>query len=144
MAKIKLGTRPKSFKRVVKFPMLDGSEGAIEVTYKYRTLTEFGKFVDAWTKAANAKAQADVDQREADRKAAEEKGEDVDLAFNTVLRNAQADANADYIMNIAEGWNLDEAFELDAVRQLCDELPAAAAAVMDSYRAALTEGRLGN
>ena len=29
--KIKLGSRPKSFTRVVKFPMLEGGEGSIEV-----------------------------------------------------------------------------------------------------------------
>lgn len=37
MAKIKLGARPKNFTRTVSFPMLDGSTGKIEVTYKYRT-----------------------------------------------------------------------------------------------------------
>ena len=53
MAKIKLGNRPKNFKRIVKFQMLEGGEGAIECVYKYRTRKEFGEFIDGIMEAAN-------------------------------------------------------------------------------------------
>ena len=70
---------------------------------------------------------------------------DDDVAFS--LRQAlekTRDTNADYILQISDGWNLDEDFNRASVVQLCDELPGAAQAIIEAYRAALTEGRLGN
>jgi len=61
MAKIKLGSRPKSFKRTVKVPMLEGTEGTIEMIYKYRTRSEFGVFIDEITDAAGVKPSSDDD-----------------------------------------------------------------------------------
>lgn len=128
MAKIKLGNRPKNFKKVVKFPMLDGSEGSIEVTYKYRTRSEFGVFIDGILEAAG-----------------EKKGQSEDEKFSMAkLMQQTAGANADYVLDAVEGWNLDEDFTKDAVQQLSDEIPAAVNAIMETYRVAITEGRLGN
>jgi hypothetical protein len=128
MAKVVLGKRPESFKHTLKFQMHDGTEGTMEVVYKYRTLTEFGTFLDEWTSEQKAKLEA---------------GEPKELT-NEELRRAQADANTDYLMHILVGWNLDVEFSRDAVLQLCDELPAGAIEAMNAYRAAITEGRLGN
>jgi hypothetical protein len=47
MATVKLGSRPKSFARVVKFKDVDGTELTAPVTYKYRTRQEYGAWVDA-------------------------------------------------------------------------------------------------
>ena len=122
MAKIKLGSRPASFSKVVKFPMLDGTEGAIKVDFKYRTRSEFGKFVDEAVEA-NAEPDAVV-------------GNPKSYLFAIV--------GAEYILKIANGWDLDDEFNLDNALKLCDELPAAATAIMQTYRAAIVEGRLGN
>ena len=127
MAKIKLGARPASFKRVVTFPMLDGSEGTIEVSYKYRTRKEFGAFIDGVIECAG------MSQPVADEKFSME-----------ALMSRTSGANADYVLEVADGWNLDESFTIDTVRQLADELPAAVTAIMETYRAACVEGRLGN
>lgn len=130
MAKITLGARPKNFKKLVKFPMLDGTEGAIEVVYKYRTRTEFGAFIDEIMNAA---------------KVAPTTGEDGEKTFNMAdLMDKTAGANADYILGVAEGWNLDEPFNKVNAQQMADAFPAAATAVMETYRVAVTEGRLGN
>lgn len=130
MAKIKLGARPKSFKRIVKFPMLEGGEGSIEVTYKYRTRKEFGAFIDEWRDAAVAEGEKPVDP---------------DAKFSlSDLYAKTAGSNAEYVLKIAEGWNLDEDFTAANVQQLADEVPAAVAAIMEAYQAAITEGRLGN
>lgn len=126
MSKIKLGQRPESFKHVVKFPMLDGSEGAIEVEYIYRTRKEFGTFVDEVF--ASAKEEPPV-------------GDDFSWA---ALMDKTSGANADYVMRAVKGWNLDEEFNRENVQQLADELPGAITAIMDAYRAAITQGRLGN
>lgn len=126
MAKIVLGTRPKNFKAKVTFPLLDGTEGVIEMSFRYRTRTEFGALIDALMEDAGA-----GDQPEAK------------LSLAEALVKTR-DTNADYILKVADGWNLEEKFSVENVAQLCDEFPAAAMAIMNTYRAAITEGRLGN
>lgn len=128
MAKIKLGNTPKNFKRIVKFPMLDGSTGSIEVTYKYRTRKEFGVFIDEILEAAG-----------------ERKGQSDDDKFSMAdLMEKTAEHNADYVLSVLDAWGLDEDLSRDNVQQLSDEVPAAVNAIMEQYRVAITEGRLGN
>lgn len=128
MAKIRLGQRPKTFKHTVKFPMLDGSEGSILCEFRYRTRKEFGEFIDGIMEAAGVKPQADGEEK-----------------FSmAALMEKTAGANADYILQVLFGWDLPEELSRANVEQLCDEIPAAAAAVMEQYRIAITEGRLGN
>lgn len=126
MAKIKLGNRPKNFKRTVTFPMLDGSTGTIECLYKYRTRTEFGKFIDGIFAAANEEQPADGKIVLAD------------------LMAKTRDKNAEYMLDVLDGWNLDEELNLENAQQLADEIPAAANAIMETYRTAILEGRMGN
>lgn len=128
MAKIKLGNRPKNFKAKVTFPLLEGGEATVEMSYIYRTRVEFGKFLDEMLSDAGVEVQADE-------------------ASKATIAESLAktrDTNADYILKIADGWDLDIEFTRDAVAQMCDEYPAAAMAVMNQYRSAMTEGRLGN
>ena len=127
-SKIKLGNRPKSFKRIVTFDMLEGGKGSIECIYKYRTRSEFGVFVDALMEAAGAKDQ----QPEGEKFSMRE------------LMERTAGSNADYILDVLEGWNLDEDLSKPNVQQLSDELPAAAIAIMETYRTACIEGRAKN
>lgn len=126
--KIKLGNRPKNFKKTVTFPMLDGTSGSIEVTYKYRTRSEFGTFIDEIMEAAGEKKSRDSD----------------DKFSMAELMEKTAGANADYVLRVLEGWNLDEDLTRENAQQLADELPAAVNAIMETYRVAITEGRLGN
>jgi hypothetical protein len=126
MAKIVLGKRPQNFKHTVKFVMLDGTEATIDVTYKYRTRTEYGAFVDEVAAAAK-----------------QDRGSDEDFSWARVMEKTGA-SNAEYVMQAVEGWNLDEEFTLENVQQLADELPGAISAIMDTYRNAITQGRLGN
>lgn len=135
MAKIKLGARPKHFPAKITVALPEGGEGTIELQFVYRTRVEFGQFVDDLLQAAKVPAPAP---------AAGEAGDQA-LAFS--VREAierTRDTNADYIMQIVAGWNLDEEFSRAAVVQLCNELPGAALAIIERYRAAITEGRLGN
>jgi hypothetical protein len=130
MAKVVLGKRPKHFKSVVKFPLLEGGEGSVEMSYIYRTRTEFGAFIDGMMDAAGVKPASTSE-------------DDVKFSLEQALEKTK-DTNADYIMQVADGWNLDVDFSRDNVAQLCDELPGAALEIMNKYRAAITEGRLGN
>lgn len=130
MAKIILGKRPKNFKKTITVDMLEGGDGSVEISYKYRTRSEFGNFIDEIFNDAgvNPASQDDVD---------------VKLSLAEALKKT-LDVNADYIMKVADGWNLDIEFSRDSVAQLCDELPGVALQIINSYRLAITEGRLGN
>ena len=130
MAKIVLGSRPKNFKSLVTIPMLEGGEGTIEVSYIYRTRTEFGKLIDGLMDDAKVVPTSEA-------------AEDQAFSLEDAL-NKTKETNADYIMKVADGWNLDIEFSRNAVAQLCDELPASALAIMSTYRNAITEGRSGN
>ena len=130
MAKIKLGSRPKTFKHVVKVHLPEGGEGAVEMIYRYRTRSEFGKFLDDMLEDAKVTLES---QQE----------EDVKTSLEEALTKT-IDTNADYIMQVAEGWNLEEEFSRKNIAQLCDELPGVAMAIINTYRSAITEGRLGN
>jgi hypothetical protein len=131
MGKIKLGARPKTFTHTISVPMPEGGHASVQMVYVYRTRTEFGAFVDALLKTAGTAPPAS------------QQAEDVAFSLRQALE-ATRDTNADYILQIAEGWNLDEDFNRANLVQLCDELPGAAMAIIEHYRAALTEGRLGN
>jgi hypothetical protein len=130
MAKVVLGKRPKNFKAKVAFPMLEGEDGVIEVSYVYRTKTEFGALIDGLLSEAGV-TPTGVDEQSQN------------FSLEEAMRRTK-DTNADYLMKVMDGWNLDEPFGRDTVAQLCDEVPAAAMAIMNQYRAAITEGRLGN
>ena len=130
MAKIVLGKRPKSFTRKITVQLPEGGSGDITVNYLYRTRKEFGEFMDEVFKDAGFKPG----------NAAEE---EVSLSLAQALSKT-VDQNAAYIMRIADGWDLAAEFTLTNVEQLCDELPGVAIAMIDTYRQAVAEGRLGN
>lgn len=120
MATIKLGARPKSIKHTVSFPMLDGTQGQIACEFKYRTRREFGEFIEKMT--------ADIKPVEG----------------TAAIHAAQVEQSAKYLGEVLDGWDLDAKLNHDSLVQLVDELPAAANAILDAYRGAIIEGRLGN
>lgn len=130
MAKIVLGKRPKNFKRNIKVDLPEGGVGEVEISYIYRTRTEFGQFIDEMMDAAGVKPES-------------ASAEDQKFSLEEALAKTR-DTNADYIMKVADGWNIDAEFSRANVAQLCDELPGVALEIMNTYRAAITEGRLGN
>lgn len=135
--KITLGKRPESFRAPVKFPMLDGSEGAIQCEFKYRTKTEFGKFID--------RMMEDAKEVESKQTASGETEEGADTVRLGDIMAKTVDKNADYLMDVLKGWDIEgRDLTRDNCAMLADELPGAAVAIMEKYRAAVAEGRLGN
>lgn len=121
MAKIKLGARPESVKFTAKFKLLDGQDGQIACVFKYRTRTEFAEYVKGMT---GKKDDGEFDY----------------AAF--IQGNVQQ--SAEYLKGVLLGWDLDAELNDESLFQLADELPQACAAIMEAYRAAMLEGRLGN
>lgn len=127
MAKIVLGKTPKTFASFpVKFPMPDGSEGTIEATFKYRTRTQFGEFLN--------KIFAD---------AGEDQSSDGNIDFE-VLFSKTKDKNAEHLLAALDSWDVDQPLNLSTLQDLANELPAASVALMAAYNKACTEGKLGN
>lgn len=136
MAIVKLGKRPETFPHTVTFPMLEGGEGSIPVTYKYRTRKEFGVFWDELTAGADA-STAD----KASDKATDNPVEKFSLAK---LYAKASTKNAQDVLKIITDWGLDAELSIENVQQLNDELPLAVATIVGDYYTAMTTGRLGN
>jgi Phage tail assembly chaperone len=127
--KVKLGARPESFTHPVEVKLHDGETGVIKMTYIYRTRKQFANLVDDIFEEAKMKQPVGDAQ--------------MDLSMSKFI--AERDGTSiEYIMRIATGWDLESEFNRENVTQLCDELPGVALAVIDAYRAASLEGRLGN
>lgn len=127
MAKIRLGSAPKTFTRSITVDMLDGTKGSIECTFKYMTRTQFGAFLDGVFKDAGVKPTDD----------------DAKVAIAELMARTR-DTNADYLLQVLDGWNLDDELNKDNLQQLCDEFPGVANSIMESFRVSVTEGRAKN
>lgn len=127
MPKIILGKTPKTFKPfAVKFVLPDGTDDQIVTTFKYKTRSEFAKFLNSLF------ASADVAQPEPDK-----------LDFEALYKKA-GDKTVSQLTEIIESWDFAEPVTAATLTQLHDQVPAAAAALTAAYAAACNEGRLGN
>ena len=123
---IVLGQRPKGIVHSLKIPMLDGTEGLLPVTFRYRDRVEFGEFLDG---IYGAQAPAfDGTTANASKQ----------------LQRGAVQINGQYVMSCLEDWGLDVPLNLDNCIQLAREIPAAVQEVMEAYRRLCIEGRLGN
>jgi len=123
---IVLGQRPKGIVHSLKITMLDGTEGLLPVTFRYRDRVEFGEFLDS---VYGAQAPAfDGTAANASKQ----------------LQRGAVQINGQYVLSCLEGWGLDVPLTLDNCIQLAREIPAAVQAVMETYRQICIEGRLGN
>lgn len=120
MQKVTLGQRPKSIAKQVTFTLPDGEMGAIKMSYIYRTRVEFGALLD---------------EPSSPLVTPETMSQSMSLAV---------DSSADYILRISDGWDVGVPFSRENVWQLCNEMPSAATAIIQGYREAIVEGRLGN
>ena len=127
--KVTLGARPKTFKTFdVKVTMPDGEEGVIPVTYKYRTKSEFGKWLDAALAAG---------------KKAGEKATPEEFSWEKFYEQ-NIDTASDQLISAVDSWGLDVPLSRDSLRQMGDEIPGAITAMLSAYGEACREGRLGN
>jgi hypothetical protein len=122
MATISLGKAPKNFKKPVTFKMLDGTDGAIECLFKYRTVSAYGAMKDELSKGAGLAS---------------------DVTWAQIMEQRR-DKGGEFLAMVLDGWNLDIAFDTAGLQQLADEFPGAVSAIAETYEAAIVQGRLGN
>lgn len=124
MAKFSLASAPKTFKRKVTITLLDDSTADIELTFKYKTRTEYAKLLDEVMK------QDKVDESK------------TESAVDIFKRLGAG--TVEFLMKIVEGWDLDDEFNKSNVSELIDKFPAAANEITEAYRIAILEGRTKN
>lgn len=125
-SKIKLGNPPKSFSAAVSIPVFDGTE-QINIRYIYRRKTEYAQLMDAFTK-----------EIQKPKKQTEKANTMHDVVMDTI------NGNVDFVLKIAEGWDLSDEFNASNIAKLDDEYPGAIKAIIDTYEKALFEGRVKN
>lgn len=128
MAKLKLGSAPKNFKRMIHIPLVDGTTADLEISFKYRTRTEFGELIDSIV-AKPSTEKEEVKQEIKTTKEAFKKGNE---------------SEAENILKMADGWDLDEPFNKANIVKLIDEFPVAATIISDTYRELIQDGRAKN
>lgn len=131
--KVKLGNKPKTFEKLVGIVLLSGVIADILVTFKYRTRKEFAQLFT--TPAADGGAAA-APNAVAEAPAAPKSVEDYFAEHDQ--------SNADFVLKIAEGWDLDDKFGEEKLLQLEDENPGALAEIALVYRHAVGEARVKN
>jgi hypothetical protein len=65
-------------------------------------------------------------------------------AFKDFIDSIKDRDDSEVIMDIASGWDLDDAFEKDNIEKLTQNYLGAARAVIEKYLSELTQARLGN
>lgn len=136
-----LGKRPDAITATVPLPMPDGEIKPIECKFKYRTRTEFGQF---WDAMSEPKPQAKALALDAGQEQSEQPATPAERAtFTKALEDANR-VNVTQTLDFLTGWNLDCELNAETLEQLFDQVPAAASALFEAYRAASVHGRLGN
>ena len=128
MARLVLGKTPEFFKPFpVNFILPEGDEDQIVVTFKYKTRSQFAKFLN------ELYAEAGEEKPASDEKPDFEK-----------LFSKGGEKTVSHLSKIIADWDFAEKPTPDTLRQLHDQAPAAAAAITSSYSEACTAGKLGN
>ncbi|WP_157266644.1 phage tail assembly chaperone [Azohydromonas aeria] len=139
-AKITLTARPGPFTKTVAIPTPEGEDAKVSFIFKYRTRKEFAKFMDAYNAAARERAKALFPQPAE----GEEAPAEAPAVTDAVLADAINESGAQYLIDVAEGWGLDEDFTLENAQRLVDMYPGTVPAVAKVYGETLKDGRSGN
>ena len=122
-----LGKPPTSFPAEVTFTTLSGEQAALQCEFVYRTKTEFGELLNELGQAAK------------DTINAPESDDENQNIFDGAIR-----LQAQQLSKVLLSWDLPEPCDTDHLYALCNEYPSAFAAIVQTYRNAIVDGRLGN
>lgn len=128
MTKLVLGKTPATFKPFnVEFTLPDGEQDKIQITFKYKTRSQFAAFLNELYQESGETKQ--------------DSGDKVD--FEKLFAKG-GDKTVSHLSKIIAEWDFADKPTAENLRALHDQVPAAAAAITAAYSAACTEGRLGN
>lgn len=65
-------------------------------------------------------------------------------SFKTFVEGLTGREDAEVIMDIASGWDLDDAFDADSIEELTQNYIGSARAIIETYINELTNARVGN
>ena len=143
--KVVLGRRPQTFTRTITGPMADGTVGAIVMTFRYRTRTEWGALLDAHNAAKKERGEAALKVFLDAVERARTDGQPMPPAPGAeAAQAAEVDADSHLVLDLATGWDLPDPFTFESLRQLADEAPGLISEMVRDYGQAIHEGRLGN
>jgi hypothetical protein len=128
MAKIILGKRPEAFTSTVAIPMLDGSVGEVKFEFHTRSRTEHAKIMDEHRELVLAKT----------------KGQSGDKFSMAGFLGIHVDADADLILQLAKGWDLDDPFTKENVVRFINDFGGAGQRTVDACALAINEGIVKN
>lgn len=125
MAKFKLIQKP-TFKATVLIQRAGYNAEKVEFEFKYLDRTALAELYTGWNErhAELGKQVGDMDLK----------------AFTT----AQIDLQADQLLDVVVGWDIEEKFTPENVRILVNSINSAPKAVLNAYGEAFSEARLGN
>lgn len=119
-------TPPATFKAKVEINMPGGAVGDIEFIFKHRTKSNIKEFIASLSPPKPVDEDA-ITEAEAAAIAAFVAPEDVDV-----------------IMDLASGWDLDEAFDAKSVDRMTEVYVGSAQAVINTYLTELSGARVKN
>ena len=128
-SKFKFGETPKSFPKDVEIVMLDGSTASIKFSFIYRTRKQFAELADKNMEAVKAEQKAGGDFQ--DRSISEW----YDVADSNSVK---------HVLNIVDGWDLDDELNEKSLTKLENEYPGSLAAISTIYRQTVAEARTKN
>lgn len=125
MAKFKLIQKP-TFKAPVMIQRAGYNAEKVEFEFKYLDRTELAELYTGWNERHDelSKLVGDMDLK----------------AFTA----AQIALQADQLLDVVVGWDIEEAFTTENVRILVNSINSAPKAVLSAYAEAFSEARLGN
>jgi hypothetical protein len=142
MAKLKLNPDP-TFQRKIKVPTAAGGTADLTLTYKYRTREEMQEFSN-WLAGLKPPEFPAVRELKEDEQYSDEERSAI-AGHMTEYARKVCDWDTDIIMEFVVGWDLDEPFTRDNVRELVNKHnKQIRKIVLDDYSVALTPAALGN
>lgn len=172
MAKLIIGKAPKTFPLAVEIPTPHGND-TVEFVAKHLSSTAWAELREAYMDGVNAEVRALFDgaraaaedeyaaqqskpkrgAAKAKEKPAEEVTDEAREAAiaalvkpikESVLKRLRAKKAASMLMQITEGWDLEDEFSEDALFEMCNLYQAAAESVISKFNSVLEGRREGN
>lgn len=143
---IKLGNNPTEFKRPVHVVKFDGAKDSISFTFRYLTKRQFAEVLDERAAAERMAADEEVARLKAIQADAEERGVEAVLPPASALDGYLnwSKQQAEYILQIASGWDLSDELSVENLQQLEDEFPGALDEIQSVFKKAITDVRVKN